>query len=166
VSTERLIARPWANHAATTVGVERAGEFVPLAECSGHGRMSTEVEPVALRLAACWNAFHGVPTDVVEIVDGTETICGKYVEACKQRDMLLAVAQQVRPWIAQQMLERGWPQERIDAPPAGSHLANLSAAIEAAKPKSLVDMWNAMTPADRAMATREINAGLRDGGAL
>lgn len=76
MSTERLIARPWANHAATTVGVERAGEFVPLAECSGHGRMSTDDEPTARRLAACWNAFDGVPTDLVE--------------ARKQRDDLLA----------------------------------------------------------------------------
>lgn len=42
---------------------------------------------------------------------------------------LLAAARQAEAWIADQMRERGWPQERIDNPPEGSHLFNLRAAI-------------------------------------
>lgn len=42
---------------------------------------------------------------------------------------LLEAAQQAERWIAQQMVDIGWPQERIDSPPSGSHLFNLRSAI-------------------------------------
>lgn len=87
MSTERLIAQAWASHAATTVGVERAGEFVPLAECSGHGRMSTDDEPIARRLAACWNACNGLSTEALEKLG---TLDRANVSMTVQRDELLA----------------------------------------------------------------------------
>lgn len=47
---------------------------------------------IARRLVACWNVFAilDIPTDVIEEVDGSETIIGKYVQACRERDALLA----------------------------------------------------------------------------
>lgn len=111
MSTERLIAQAWANHAATTVGVERAGEFVPLAECSGHGRMSTDDEVIARRLVACWNACIGVPTDWLE-AQSNEALAAMFgtvaplhmrlqnamqeaVAAKNQRDALLAALNEI-----------------------------------------------------------------------
>lgn len=47
---------------------------------------------------------------------------------------LLTAATQAARWIQQEMAGKGWPQERIDNPPAGSHLFNLYAAIAKATP--------------------------------
>jgi hypothetical protein len=41
----------------------------------------------------------------------------------------LEALEQCKKWIASAMVERGWPQERVDEPPQGSHLYNASAAI-------------------------------------
>jgi hypothetical protein len=42
---------------------------------------------------------------------------------------LLAVAVRSKAWIESVMEERGWPRERVENPPKGSHLHAINAAI-------------------------------------
>lgn len=42
---------------------------------------------------------------------------------------LLTVATRAKAWIEDAMADRGWPRERIENPPEGSHLHAINAAI-------------------------------------
>jgi hypothetical protein len=46
---------------------------------------------------------------------------------------LLAVAERAKAWIEDVMDERGWPPERVQNPPEGSHLHAINAAIAKAR---------------------------------
>lgn len=94
----------------------------------------------ARRLWACWNAFLEIPTAEIELAAQTDITSARagnlfstWIMLRAQREELLAAAQQAEIWIAQQMLENGWPPERVGDPPAGSHLFNLRTAIAKVK---------------------------------
>jgi Restriction alleviation protein Lar len=98
------------------VGVECA----QLEDC--HGRAQTDVyEPEFAEAAAGrWNTRNDQAAD-------------HYATVLETRDALLSAAQQAERWIERQMLDSGYPKERVDSPPEGSHLFNLRAAIAKAE---------------------------------
>lgn len=59
-----LVATAWGCHALTTLLLDG----VPIAECSGFGEHSDVGVEHARRLAACWNAFEGIPVNNIERV--------------------------------------------------------------------------------------------------
>jgi hypothetical protein len=64
--TPKMEARAWTTHALTTLGfVGTDGHFVAVADVDGHGMMSADSERYAERLAGSWNAFNGMPTDLI-----------------------------------------------------------------------------------------------------
>jgi hypothetical protein len=46
---------------------------------------------------------------------------------------MLAALERAKAWIEDAMEERGWPRERVENPPEGSHLHAMNAAIAAAR---------------------------------
>lgn len=58
----RLVATSFTCHAPTTLLLD----CVPIADCGGHGQHSDESIEHARRMAACWNAFEGIPVENIE----------------------------------------------------------------------------------------------------
>lgn len=54
------------------------------------------------------------------------------VRCVNSHEALVSALQQARKWIREQMAENGCPEDRLDNPPAGLHLANIEAALAAA----------------------------------
>lgn len=56
-------------------------------------------------------------------------IAERIAQCVNAHDDMLAALRQAEKWIVQQMLDNGCPAERLEQPPAGSHLFNIRAAI-------------------------------------
>lgn len=95
----KVVARAWSNHGPSSLCTEIDGVVVQLAECSGFGRDAQSNEDVARRMTACWNACLGVPTDMLEQIDGLAKATVPYHQIVAQRDALLAKLAEVNAWI-------------------------------------------------------------------
>lgn len=68
-------------------------------------------------------------TSVCTFNDEPDTADAAVMTAAPQ---LLTALRRAKTWIEGQMEEKGWPRERIESPPAGSHLDAINEALRAA----------------------------------
>ena len=69
----------------------------------------------ARQLRDCWNA-------APDMQDKVERLAA-------QNDKMRAALRQAKGWIEAQMQDKGWPRERIENPPEGSHLHAINTAL-------------------------------------
>ena len=67
--------------------------------------------------------YMGGPGGVLNTPEAVRAFGERIVQCVNAHDDTLAALRQAETWIANQMLDKGWPVERVQEPPEGSHPA-------------------------------------------